>query len=221
MSPTSTGIEERFESAFAAMPVVAILRGIAPEEALSVGEALVEAGIRILEVPMNSPRPLDSIRKLAEALGERASVGAGTVLDTDGVEAVAAAGGQIIVSPNMDPAVIRRSRERGLVSLPGCFTPTEAFAALGAGAHAVKLFPGELVTPAVAKAMAAVLPKGTRLLVVGGVSAETLDAWHGSVVAGFGIGSSLYRPGVSAAEVGRRAAVLAAAVRVFKGGGRT
>ena len=218
MNQASIRAEEKFEAAFSVMPVVAILRGIGPDDALDVGEALVAAGIRILEVPLNSPRPLESIRRLADALGARASVGAGTVLDPAKVDAVADAGGEIIVSPNMDASVIRRTRERGLVSLPGCLTPTEAFAALGAGAHAVKLFPGELVTPTVAKAMAAVLPKGTRLIVVGGVSAETVAAWHGSVVAGFGIGSSLYRPGVSVDEVGRRAVALAEAVRGFKDG---
>ncbi len=196
------------------MPIVAILRGLQPDEALPIGHALVDAGVRILEVPLNSPRPLDSIAALARALGERASIGAGTVLDVESIDAVAEAGGHIIVSPNTDTAVIRRTRERGLVSLPGCLTPTEAFAALGAGAHALKLFPGELVTPAVAKAMAAVLPK-VRLIVVGGVSAKTVKDWAGSVVHGFGIGSSLYTPGVTPHEVGRRARALTEAVRDF------
>jgi 2-dehydro-3-deoxyphosphogalactonate aldolase len=206
---------DRFEAAFAAMPIIAILRGLEPREAVAVGEALVEAGIRILEVPLNSPRPLDSIAALAKALGARASVGAGTVLDPEAVDAVAEAGGRIIVSPNTDARVIHRTRERGLVSLPGCLTPTEAFAALGAGAHAVKLFPGELVTPNVAKAMAAVLPRGTRLIVVGGVSADTVGPWRGSAVHGFGIGSSLFKPGMTAAEVGRNARALVEAARDF------
>ena len=211
--PERTAFEAHFEENFAAMPLVAILRGIAPQEAVAVGEALVAGGIRILEVPLNSPEPLDSIARLAQTLGDRASVGAGTVLDPDSVDAVARAGGQIVVSPNCDARVIRRTRERGLVSLPGCFTPSEAFAALQGGAHAVKLFPGELVTPNVAKALAAVLPKKTRLIVVGGVSADTIKDWRGSVVHGFGIGSALYKPGVSAQEVGRRARAFSDAIR--------
>ena len=214
--PERTAFETHFEENFAAMPLVAILRGITPAEAVAVGEALVAGGIRILEVPLNSPEPLDSIARLSRALGDRASVGAGTVLDVEGVDAVAAAGGQILVSPNCDARVVRRTRERGMVSLPGCFTPTEAFAALQAGAHAVKLFPGELITPAAAKALAAVLPRKTRLIVVGGVSAESIADWRGSVVHGFGIGSSLYRPGTSAQEVGRRARVLSDAFRRLK-----
>ena len=205
--------EDRFDHWFAKMPIVAILRGLGPDEALAIGEALVEQGIHILEVPLNSPDPLVSIGKLAAALKDRAIVGAGTVLTAEQVDAVAAAGGEIIVSPNTDPAVIRRTRERGLVSLPGSFTPTECFASLAAGAHAIKLFPGELVTPKSAGALAAVLPKGVRMLVVGGVSADTLKDWRGTPVNGFGIGSSLYRPGLTAEEVGSRARALAAAVR--------
>lgn len=207
------GHEQRFEGWFSHMPVVAILRGLQPGEALAVGEALVENGIHILEVPLNSPDPLRSIRILAEGLGERAVVGAGTVLDEAAVDAVAEAGGTVIVSPNTDPAVIRHTRQRGLVSLPGSFTPTEAFASLKAGAHAIKLFPGELVTPASARAIAAVLPKGTRLLVVGGVAADTVKDWRGVPVHGFGLGSSLFKPGVSPEEIGRRARAVAQAVR--------
>lgn len=213
MNPAPSSPETRFEAAFAAMPIIAILRGLTPEEALAVGEALLGAGIRILEVPMNSPRPLDSIAILVKAFGSLASIGAGTVLDARTVDAVADAGGEIIVSPHTDAAVIRHTRERGLVSLPGCFTPTEAFAALSAGAHACKLFPGELVTPGIAKALAAVLPARTRLIVVGGVSAETIKDWRGSVVQGFGIGSSLFRPGLTPGDVADRARALTAAVR--------
>lgn len=209
--------EDVFNHWFARMPVVAILRGLVPDEALAIGTALVEAGIHILEVPLNSPDPLRSIRLLADGLKDRAIVGAGTVLDPSAVDAVAGAGGALVVSPNTDVAVIRRTRERGLVSLPGSFTPTEAFASLAAGAHAIKLFPGELVTPQSARGLAAVLPKGTRLLVVGGVSAETMTDWAGAPVHGFGIGSSLFKPGVTAPEIADRARALTAAVRDRRG----
>lgn len=216
--PEPSRFEAHFERCFAAMPIVAILRGIQPHEAVAVGAALVDAGITILEVPLNSPEPLDSIARLARTVGDRASVGAGTVLEPEAVDAVFEAGGQIVVSPNCDAAVIRRTRARGMVSLPGCFTPSEAFAALKCGAHAVKLFPGELVTPKVAAAMAAVLPRKTRLLVVGGVSADTLKDWRGGPVQGFGIGSSLYKPGVTPDEVGRRARAFTEALRGFAEG---
>lgn len=207
--------EDRFNHWFGLMPIVAILRGIDPDEAVAVGEVLVESGIHILEVPLNSPRPLDSIARLAVALKDRAIVGAGTVLDAASVDAVAEAGGEIVVSPNTDVAVIRQTRQRGLVSLPGSFTPTEAFLSLASGAHAIKLFPGELVTPASARGLAAVLPRGTRMLVVGGVSADTMHDWGASPVHGFGIGSSLYKPGLKPDEVGERARKLVGAVRAF------
>ena len=212
-----TDIEAAYDAHFAEMPIVAILRGLAPDEAVGIGQVLVEAGIRILEVPLNSPEPMDSIGRLARALDGKATVGAGTVLSSADVDRVKVAGGTVIVSPNCDAAVIRRTREAGMISLPGCLTPTEAFAALAAGAHAVKLFPGELVTPNVAKAMAAVLPRGTRLLVVGGVSAETIKDWRGSAVHGFGIGSSLFKPGLSADEVGTRARAMVTATREWAG----
>ena len=209
----SGSIEQRYNEDFATMPIVAILRGLAPREALAIGSALVEAGIRILEVPLNSPDPFDSIGQLARAFAGHATVGAGTVLTPEDVDRVRDAGGQIVISPNTNRDVIRRTREAGLVSLPGCLTPTEAFTALEAGAHAVKLFPGELVTPSIARAMAAVLPRGTRLLVVGGVSTDNIADWRGSVVHGFGIGSSLFKPGNTAAEVRDRARALVDAVR--------
>ena len=205
--------EATFDHFFARMPIVAILRGLEPNEAMAIGEALVEGGIHILEVPLNSPEPLKSIAALAAGLKDRAIVGAGTVLHPEGVDAVAEAGGAIVVSPNTDAAVIRRTRERGLISLPGSFTPTEAFASLAAGAHAIKLFPGELVTPQSARGLAAVLPKGTRLLVVGGVSADTMKDWKDAPVHGFGIGSSLFKPGVTPAAIAERAQKLTAAVR--------
>ncbi len=212
--------EARFEHWFAIMPIVAILRGLKPDEAVPIGEALVREGIHILEVPLNSPDPLASIGALAKALAGRAIVGAGTVLDAGSVDAVADVGGEIVVSPNTDAAVIRRTRERGLVSLPGSFTPTEAFAALAAGAHAIKLFPGELVTPQSARGLAAVLPRSTRILVVGGVSPDTMKDWRDAPVQGFGIGSSLFKPGVTPDEIAGRAQTLAAAVRQLAGSRR-
>lgn len=208
-------LEQRFADHFARMPLVAILRGVKPDEVVAIGEALVAAGITLIEVPLNSPEPCDSIARLTAALGDRALTGAGTVYDPAEAAAVASAGGRLIVSPNTDAAVIGRTRELGMISLPGCFTPTEAALALKAGAHGLKLFPGELVTPASARALAAVLPRKVPLLVVGGVSADTLAHWKGSPVSGFGIGSALYKPGDAAADVAAKAATFAAAMRAF------
>ena len=188
-----------------AMPVVAILRGLVPAEAVAVGEALVEAGIRCLEVPLNSPSSLESIVLLRKALDGRALVGAGTVLTAEAVAEVADAGGQLIVSPNTDAAVIRASKERGLLSLPGICTPTEAFQALAAGADALKLFPAEMVGMAGMKAMLAVLPAGTRLYAVGGVSTDNMAAWKGAGAAGYGIGSALFKPGQALAQTRAKA----------------
>ncbi len=202
-----------FDRYFEEMPLIAILRGINPEQALAVAEALIDAGIRLIEVPLNSPRPFDSIRVLAQATLGRALIGAGTVLTAAETDAVAAAGGAMIVSPNADAEVIGRTRAHALISLPGVFTPTEAFAAMAAGAHALKLFPGELVTASSARALAAVLPQGTRLILVGGVSSSNLEAWLGQAVHGFGIGSSLYRPGHLPEQVAEQARLL---VRTLK-----
>ncbi len=196
-----------FEACFSAMPLIAILRGVTPDRIESIAEALIAAGIRLIEIPLNSPEPYQSLAKLARLAKGRALVGAGTVIAPPEVARVEAAGGRLIVSPNADPRVIAETRARGLTSLPGVFTPTEAYAALAAGADALKLFPGELVTPASARALAAVLPAATRLILVGGVSAETLSQWRPGPVHGFGIGSSLYRPGIDAAETRRRAEV--------------
>jgi 2-dehydro-3-deoxyphosphogalactonate aldolase len=206
-----------FDRFFGEMPLIAILRGIAPEQALAVGEALIEAGIRLIEVPLNSPRPFDSIRMLAQATDGRALIGAGTVLTAAETDAVAAAGGAMIVSPNVNPEVIDRTRAHALISLPGVFTPTEAFAALAAGAHALKLFPGELVTAASARALAAVLPRGTRLILVGGVSSSNLGGWFGQAVHGFGIGSSLYRPEHLPEQVAQQARSLVRALKERQG----
>ena len=195
------------------MPLVAILRGITADECVAVGEAIVAAGVGVIEVPLNSPDPLASIERLSRALGSQALVGAGTVLTPGDVDAVADVGGALIVSPNTDERVIRRTKERGLISLPGCLTPSEAFAALAAGADALKLFPADMVPPAVVRALRAVLPRGTRILVVGGVSPQTIPPYLAAGVDGFGVGSDLYKPGRDVDDVGLRAAALVAAVR--------
>ena len=202
-----------FTEALAAFPVVAILRGVKPEEVVAVGEALVAEGVRIVEVPLNSPEPLASIAALSQAFAGRAVIGAGTVLTVEEVERVAAAGGRLIVSPNADPAVIAATKRLGLVSSPGFQTPTEAFAAIDAGADVLKFFPGEAATPAILRALSAVIPTSIPMLLVGGVAADTIDRWTGAPIAGFGIGSSLYRPGDTAETVGAKAKAFAAALR--------
>lgn len=191
---------ETFQHHFSACPLVAIIRGITPDEVEGIGEALFEAGIRIIEVPLNSPNPLSSIERLARRVGEHALVGAGTVLDPAQVAQVKDAGGQLVVSPNTNPAVIEATIAAGMVSCPGYFTPTEAFGALAAGAHGLKLFPAEATTPAVVKAQRAVLPKDVPLLVVGGVTIDTAASWLDAGANGFGLGSALYKPGQSAKE---------------------
>ncbi len=194
-----------FDAAFARCPLVAILRGLRPDEAPAVGEALVEAGFTLIEVPLNSPDPLESIRRLAHTLGGRALIGAGTVLTADEVAQVAAAGGRLIVSPNTDPAVIAASRLAGLASLPGFATPGEALLALRTGANALKLFPAEGASPKVLAAIRAVLPPAVRVLPVGGVTPDTMAEWSAAGAAGFGLGSALYRPGDDAATVATQA----------------
>ena len=208
---------EAFDAAFAACPLVAILRGVEAHEIIAVGDALMAAGFTLIEVPLNSPQPLASIAALARHAAGRAVVGAGTVLDEAAVAAVIDAGGTMIVSPNANPAVIAASVRAGLASLPGIATPTEAFAALDAGATALKLFPAEAASPAVLKAMRAVLPPATRVLPVGGIDPAAMAGWLTAGAAGFGLGSALYAPGMAPAEVGDRArrfvAALAAARR--------
>lgn len=201
-----------FDQSFAACPLVAILRGITPDEAPAIGEALVAGGFTLIEVPLNSPDPLRSIALLAEQLRGRAMIGAGTVLSPEQVEAVAQAGGTLIVSPNTDPAVIRATIARNLISLPGYYTPSEGFAALAAGATALKLFPAEGATPAFLKAQRAVLPRDTRVLAVGGITPGNMAAWRMAGADGFGLGSSLYRPGKAAGDVARDAAAFVAAL---------
>ena len=192
----------------ATMPLVAILRGLTPEEAEPVGAALVEAGFRCLEVPLNSPRPLESIAILQKRFGGVALVGAGTVLSVADVAAVTDAGGAIVISPNADADVIRATKARGLVSLPAFFTPSEAFAALRAGADGLKLFPAEIAGPTALRAIRAVLPAAVSVLPVGGIEAAAMRDYRAAGAAGFGIGSSLYAPGRDPAEIGRRAAAL-------------
>lgn len=202
--------QEKFQAAAASLPLVAILRGLSPAEAPSVGDALLEAGFRLIEVPLNSPEPLKSIELLRQRLPQ-ALVGAGTVLSVQQAREVHGAGGELIVSPDCKPAVIAESVKLGMVSLPGVMTPTEAFAALDAGATGLKIFPAELASPAVVKALLAVLPPGTPIMPVGGISPDNMDAWRAAGAAGFGIGSSLYKPGKSAAAVGEDAKKFVAA----------
>jgi 2-dehydro-3-deoxyphosphogalactonate aldolase len=202
-----------FDHYFSECPLVAIIRGVTPGEAVDIAGALFEGGIRIIEVPLNSPDPLASVRAIADALGERALIGAGTVIHPDQVAQVRDAGGRIVVSPNMDVAVIRATVEAGLVSSPGIFTPSEAFAAIDAGAHALKLFPAEAASPKVVKAIRAVLPKGVHLLVVGGVTPESVAGWLEAGADGFGLGSGVYKPGQSAEETLRNSRVFVEAVR--------
>jgi 2-dehydro-3-deoxyphosphogalactonate aldolase len=186
-------------------PLVAIIRGVTPDEAEAIGSALFEAGIRIIEVPLNSPHPLASIERLAKRFGEDALIGAGTVLDPADVARVRDSGGRVIVSPNTHPPVIEASAAAGLVSLPGYFTPSEAFAALRAGATGLKLFPAEAASPAVLKGQRAVLPKDVPVLVVGGVAPDNMGPWLDAGADGFGLGSGLYKPGQSAQETAEKA----------------
>lgn len=202
----------RFTAALAECPLVAILRGLSPDEAEAIGDALYEGGIRIIEVPLNSPSPLDSIARLSKRLGSRAVIGAGTVLDVAQVEAVRDAGGALVVSPSTNVEVIAATVAAGMISCPGYFTPTEAFAAIGAGAHALKLFPAEAATPAVVKAQRAVLPRAIPLLVVGGVLPEAMAGWFAAGADGFGLGSGIYRPGQSAPETLERTRAYRAAL---------
>lgn len=192
-------------------PLIAILRGLTPPEAPAIARALIGAGLTRLEVPLNSPDPLDSIRILAREFGRDAQIGAGTVLDAEQVARVAEAGGRMVLSPNCDPEVIRATRAAGLESYPGVMTPTEAFAALAAGATALKLFPGEVIGPRGLRAMRAVLPQGTGCWAVGGVSVENMAEWRTAGAVGFGIGTSLYAPGDDADRVASKARAVVAA----------
>lgn len=201
-----------FEAAFARCPLIAILRGVEPDEVGAVGEGLVAAGFTLIEVPLNSPDPFRSIERLVSRLGSSAVVGAGTVLSSGDVARLKDVGGGMVISPNCDVRVIAAARAAGLVSLPGFQTPTEAFIALEAGATALKLFPADVHGPSMLKAIGAVLPGGTRVLPVGGVIASAIAPWVEAGAAGFGLGSALYRPGRPVAEIMSRAAEFVQAI---------
>jgi len=194
-------------------PLIAIIRGVRPDEAEAIGDALYEGSIRIIEVPMNSPEPLKSIELLAKKFGERTLIGAGTVTDPVDVARVRDAGGRLIVAPNTDVAVISAAASADMVSNPGYFTPSEAFAALEAGATALKLFPAEGASPAVLKAQLAVLPKHVTVLIVGGIKPDNMRPWLDVGAKGFGLGSGLYKPGQSATETVEKARAYVAGLK--------
>mmetsp|Transcript_31953 Transcript_31953/g.48180 ORF Transcript_31953/g.48180 Transcript_31953/m.48180 type:complete len:237 (-) Transcript_31953:115-825(-) len=197
---------ERWHAALKSCPVVAILRGVTPAEVLEVGQELTKAGIKILEVPLNSPNAKESIRTLVgAALGDDVVIGAGTVLSVEDVEAVAATGASLVVSPNVDEAVVRKTKALGMISLPGVATPSEAFSALRWGADALKAFPGEQIPPKIIKAWKAVLPKTVCLMPVGGVTLANMQDYWDVGASGFGVGTSLYAPGDTPEEVAKKA----------------
>jgi 2-dehydro-3-deoxyphosphogalactonate aldolase len=202
-------------SCLTGLPLVAVLRGIAPDEIPAISDALVETGFRILEVPLNSPRPFDSIALLAKRHGERCLTGAGTVRDPADVARVRDAGGALIVMPHADLAVVREAKRLGLVAMPGVATPTEAFAALDAGADGLKMFPAEAMPPPVLKAWRAVLPAGALVLPVGGIRPDNMAGYWAAGASGFGTGSNLYKPGASVDEVGAAARAYAAGFRAL------
>ena len=197
------------------LPLIAVLRGISPEEVDDIAGALVDAGFRILEVPLNSPRPYDSIRRLSEVHGARCLIGAGTVLRVDDVARVRDAGGAVVVMPHADLDIVREAKRQGMVCVPGVATPTEAFAALAAGADALKMFPAEALPPAALRAWRAVLPKDALVFAVGGMKPDNLDPYWEAGASGFGTGSNLYKPGTPAGVVREVAAAYAAAVRAL------
>ncbi len=193
-------------------PLVAILRGVRPDEAEAIGEALIGAGLCVIEVPLNSPEPLRSIEALARRFGDRALIGAGTVMTAEHVAQIADAGGRLIVTPHADPALVRAAKAAGMLAVPGFFTPAEAFGLLAAGADALKLFPAEAGSPAMLRALLAVLPAGTALLPVGGIDAASIPAWAKAGAAGYGLGSAIYKPGDTPDAVRAKADALLRAV---------
>jgi len=194
-------------------PLVAIIRGVTPDEAEAIGEAIYQGGIRIIEVPLNSPDPFASIERLAAKFGEQILLGAGTVLRLSEIHDVKAAGGRLVVSPNTNAEVIAATADAGLVSCPGYFTPSEAFAALEAGATALKLFPAEGAAPAVLKAQRAVLPKDVPVLIVGGIAPDNMAPWLAAGASGFGLGGGLYQPGQTAEQTLEKARAYVAGVQ--------
>ena len=199
-------------SFLARCPLIAILRGVRPDEVLAIGAALERAGIAVVEVPLNSLQPIVSIAALAREFGERLLIGAGTVMTAAQVAEIADAGGRLVVTPHADAAVTRAAKGRGLLAVPGFFTPTEAFAMLAAGADALKLFPAEAASPAVLRALRAVFPPPTAVLPVGGIDVSNIPAWRAAGAAGFGIGSAIYRAGDDVAAVAAKAERLVAAL---------
>ena len=197
------------------LPLIAVLRGIGPEEVPSVARALMDEGFRVLEVPLNSPRPFESIRRLAALAGGNCLVGAGTVLDVADVDRVREAGGRIVVMPHADVAIVRAAKAQGLVCVPGVATLTEAFAALAAGADALKMFPAEALPPGALKAWRAVLPQGTLVFAVGGMRPDNLAPYWAAGASGFGTGSNLYAPGSPPDDVRRAAAAYGAGFRAL------
>lgn len=202
---TELSLSARSDAAFAILPLVAILRGLTPAEAVPAANALYDAGFRLIEVPLNSPDPFDSIDAIRRALPRDALVGAGTVLALDQVDRLAAIGADLVVMPHADTAIIRAAKARSMICVPGVATATEAFAALAAGADALKLFPAEQITPPVVKALRAVVPHSVRLLPVGGITPDTMRPYRAAGAAGFGLGSALYSPGLPVAELAIRA----------------
>ncbi len=200
-------------SYFNRMPLVAILRGVTPDEVVAIGRALVAEGFVLIEVPLNSPQPIESIRRLADALGPDILVGAGTVVAPASVREIAEARGRLIVMPHSDPAVVREAKGAGLVCTPGVATPTEGYAALANGADALKMFPAEAMPPPVLKAWRSIFPPETAFLPVGGITTDTMEGYLAAGAAGFGLGSALYKPGLSAEAVGTRARAFVGAWR--------
>ena len=194
-------------------PIVAILRGVKPDEIDAIGDALIEAGVTVIEVPLNSPQPFASIKRLAERHAHHALVGAGTVLEVADVARVKEAGGRLVVAPNFNADVVSAAKAAGIAALPGVMTPSEGFAALKAGADGLKLFPAEIIPPAVFKAWRAVFAPDTLLLAVGGVGVENIRSYAEAGASGYGIGSALYKPGRSATEIGKLARALVAAAK--------